>query len=313
MTHLATISSDCQSVWALDAVYAFPDGFGQAQALAQRCGAAAGVIACHKFPDGESLITAEPAQVPGNGTVALFRSLYNPDAKLTELLLAASALRATGAHKVVLIAPYLPYMRQDRAFKPGQAISQAVIADLLATHFDGVVTIQPHLHRTHRLEDLFGHTPVITLKAGHAIAQDIARDMTSATVIVGPDEESEPLVRDVVEQLGLTWFTAKKVRKGDNAVTLTLPWDLNLAGHPVVIVDDIISSGATVAALAQALTGAGAGPITAYAVHALFDAHVEQMLRRAGVSKVKSLSTVPHTSNAVPVIDIIAAGIGVRS
>jgi ribose-phosphate pyrophosphokinase len=300
-------------LWTVSAVYAFTDGWEQAEELAQKCHATLGELTRHKFPDGETLVTATPAEVRGGGTVALYRSLYDPDAKLIEVLLAADALRGAGAQKVILITPYLPYMRQDRAFKPGQAVSQTVLGKVLAAHFDGVVTVQPHLHRTRHLSSIFGTMPALNLPAGRAIAADLAGHISPRAIVVGPDEESEPLVQDVASRLSLAHFVAKKVRKGDKSVSLALPGDIKLAGDPVIIVDDIISSGGTIAALTRVLKDAGAGSITVYAVHTFCDAHALMGLHAGGVDKVKSISSIPNASNVISVVDIIASGLGVRS
>ncbi len=81
------------------------------------------------------------------------RSLDRPNDKLIELLLAAEAARELGARHLTLVAPYLCYMRQDAAFRPGEAVSQRIDGRFLARSFDAVVTVDPHLHRTARLGD----------------------------------------------------------------------------------------------------------------------------------------------------------------
>jgi len=312
MTHLAMMSADVADRWTPDAVYYFADGWNQAQALAQKCRAVAGECDVHRFPDGETLVTVSPAESLAGRVVAIYRSLHDPNAKLVELMLAANALRALGATKLILITPYLPYMRQDRAFKPGQAVSQATIGGFLAGLFDGIVTVQPHLHRTKSLSAVFGDKRAFDLRAGGAIAAHMRRLADPSRVIVGPDEESETLVRDVVDVLGVSWFVARKVRRGDNEVEIELPQNLDIAGLPIAIVDDIVSSGGTIAALAKALKAAGAGEIKVYAVHALFDQRAAYLMMRAGVSKIRSLSTVPHTTNAIGVVDLICSGLGVK-
>lgn len=312
MTHLAMISANTIDRWVPDAVYAFSDSWNQAQAFAQKCKSRYGECDVHRFPDGETLVTVTPTAPLVGRVVAIYRSLDNPNSKLIELLLAADALRALGAEKLILIAPYMPYMRQDRSFKPGQAISQMTIGNLLADKFDALVTIQPHLHRTKSLSTVFGGKPAFDLGAGRAIAAHIQNFADPFSVIVGPDEESEDLIREVVDVLGTSWFIGRKVRHGDTDVDIELPQGLEIENHPITIVDDIVSSGGTIAALAKALKKAGAGDITVYAVHALFDQRAAYLMTRAGVSKVRSLSTVPHTTNAVAVVDLICAGLGVK-
>ena len=104
----------------------------------------------HRFPDGESRLALPPALPEA---VLLFRSLHDPNAKLTELLIAAGGARALGARQLALVAPYLCYMRQDKAFVPGQPVSQRIIGALLAQHFEAVLTVDPHLHRVATLAE----------------------------------------------------------------------------------------------------------------------------------------------------------------
>jgi ribose-phosphate pyrophosphokinase len=295
-----------------DFVFSFADGWNQAQALASRCGATMGTCDVHRFPDGESLIAVEPAGSLAGKAVALYRSLNDPNEKLVEVMLAADAFRRCGAARLILIAPYLSYMRQDKVFTPGQSLSQEVVGHFLAAHFDVLITVEPHLHRTSSLRSIFAGKPALDIAAGKAIATHIKASCGPRTVIVGPDEESEPLIRDVAGALGVSWLVARKSRRGDQDVVLDLPIDSGLQGNPVVIVDDIISTGGTVMNLARALKRAGAGEIVVYAVHALFDQRAALQMERAGVSKIRSLSTVPHPTNAITVVDLIAVGLGVR-
>ncbi len=310
MTCVAMKYGNRDDIAVPDVVYAFPDGEQQAQAFAQRCRAQIGTCQIHHFPDRETLVTVAPSTSLAGRTVAIYRSLHEPNAKFIELLLAADALRALGAAKLILIAPYLPYMRQDRAFKPGQSVSQKTIGRLLANAFDALITVQPHLHRTKSLSAIFDDKPARDLSAGRIIGAHLQANSASPSIIVGPDEESEDLIRGVTNVVGFGWFVARKVRHGDDHVDIELPADLNIDHRPIVIVDDIISSGGTIATLARALKVAGAGDITVYVVHALFDEKAAALMSGAGVSRVISLNTVPHVTNVIDVVDLICADLG---
>ncbi|WP_417450973.1 ribose-phosphate pyrophosphokinase-like domain-containing protein, partial [Kordiimonas sp.] len=100
-------------------VHAFPGFEDDARVLASALDAPCWPLEIHTFPDGESRIRV----VPGTGTAIVFASLDHPDSKLVPLFLAAAALRDNGATRVILICPYLCYMRQDTAFRPGEAVS----------------------------------------------------------------------------------------------------------------------------------------------------------------------------------------------
>ncbi|HMO67898.1 MAG TPA: ribose-phosphate diphosphokinase, partial [Novosphingobium sp.] len=231
------------------ALFAFADGAGPAAGLADLCGIALHRVDLRRFPDGESLVRVTGAA----DTALLFRSLDDPNAKLVELLLAASALRDGGARRVVLVAPYLAYMRQDMAFHPGEAVSQRVIGQLLADAFDGVVTVDPHLHRIASLGEAVPGIPALALSAAPAIAAAIASDLDPATLLVGPDSESRPWVESIARPLGLDVLVGEKVRHGDREVALGVPGCEAARGRPVMLVDDLISSGTTLVACARLL------------------------------------------------------------
>ncbi len=100
--------------------------------------------------------------------------LIDPNDKLISILFAAEALRRNGAERLVLVAPYLCYMRQDAAFKAGEAISQKVVGRLLAETFDRVITVDAHLHRTKTIQSVFPGIEAEDLSAMPAIADVLA-------------------------------------------------------------------------------------------------------------------------------------------
>jgi len=262
------------------ALFAFTDGAGAAARLANACGIPLHRAEARHFPDGESLV-----RVHGSAeTAILFRSLDNPNAKLVEVLLAASALRDGGARRVVLVTPYLAYMRQDMAFHPGEAVSQRVIGGLLAANFDGVVTVDPHLHRIAHLGEAIPGIPALAVSAAPALVEAIAEGLDPRTVLVGPDSESRPWVESIARPLGLDVLVGEKVRNGDRDVALTVPGLAAVQGRPVLLVDDMVSSGTTLIACAGQLREAGATAIAALATHSLASAADMARLASHGIA-----------------------------
>ncbi len=282
----------------------FEEDAPAALGLAAALGIAAKAIPVHRFPDGEALPTVD---APGP-TAIVYRALDRPDAKLFPLALAADALRRRGATRVVLVAPYLPYMRQDAVFSPGEPVSQRVLAGFLSTSFERVVTVDAHLHRTKSLDDLFAPARADDLASTPALATWIMA-RTRPDLIVGPDEESEPWVQAIAAAVGAAWLTMRKVRRGDAAVEITLKDGLPVSGRRVLVVDDICSSGGTLRQAIRVLKGAGAAEVSAYVTHALFGGEVVAALRSEGASLVLSSDSIPHASNAVPLRDVLAAAL----
>jgi ribose-phosphate pyrophosphokinase len=279
----------------------FDDGADAALRLADRLGIPCDRIEVHTFPDDERRVRVPP----GGRHAAIYRPLDRPNAKLVELLLAASALRDGGVTELCLIAPYLPYMRQDIAFRPGEAVSQAVVGGLLAGAFDRFVAVDPHLHRTPDLSSVFRGKPALTLAAAPALAHTID-DMA---VVIGPDEESEVLVRAIAAPGHRTWMVARKERRGDRDVRMTLPDEPSLAGRRVAIVDDMITSGTTIMTLAELARQRGAMSIDVYVTHALYDEEVARAFVGAGIGRAVSCDGIPHPSNGISLAETIAMGL----
>lgn len=285
------------------AIQCLPWASDAARRLAARFGLAADEIAIHTFPDGEIRVTVKPAAA----VTIVYASLDRPNEKILALLLASEALRRGGALRLVLVAPYLCYMRQDAEFQPGEAISQRVVGRLFAGAFDRVVTIDAHLHRTRSIRDVFPGIEADNLSAMPAVADALRMTgVDAATIVVGPDAESEAWVRDLALRLGLPHMVARKTRHGDRSVEVELPDPRAVSGRPVLLVDDLVSSGGTLSACARTLAVAGATVIDAVVTHALFPPETAQEFTRAGIRSIRSTTSVPHPSNAIALDGLLA-------
>jgi ribose-phosphate pyrophosphokinase len=274
-----------------------------ANRFATAVGAGFATIARHQFPDGETRITLPPV-LPQQ--LAIYQSLNNPNAKLVELLLAAKTARRSGVKHLTLVAPYLCYMRQDTAFLPGEAVSQTIIGEWLAQHFDAVLTVDPHLHRVHRLADAVPVKSAIALSAATAIGRFLSAQGRSI-VLVGPDAESKQWVSVAATAAGCAFGVCHKERHADRATTVVLP-EISLAGTNVVLVDDIVSSGATLMSAARECAAKGAARVDAAVVHALYDDEVGAELAASGITTVWSTDSVEHPTNAIPLDHLLASG-----
>jgi ribose-phosphate pyrophosphokinase len=286
------------------ALHCLPSGVADARRLAARLDLPLHEIELHPFPDGEIRITTGPAAA----TSILYASLDRPNDKLIAILFAAEALRREGARRLVLVAPYLCYMRQDAAFNPGEAISQRAIGRLLAANVDRLVTVDAHLHRTADIAAVFPGIEADNLSAMPAIAEALA-GIDPATVLAGPDAESRQWVGDLAARLGLQCVVGRKTRRSDRSVEIDFGGEMPVAGRPVLLVDDIVSSGGTLSTCARALGAAGADTIDAIVTHALFPPEMAAEFTRAGIRSIRSTTSVPHPTNAIPLDGVIAAAL----
>ena len=286
-------------------VLALPGSARLAAALARWLRCEWSEVALHRFPDGESLVRID-ASVKGR-CVVLAGSLHQPDEKTLPLLFAADAARELGATQVGLVAPYLAYMRQDRRFKPGEALTSRSYARLLSGSLDFLATVDPHLHRWHSLEEIY---PIRTraVPAAPLIARWV-RAHVKDPLIIGPDQESAQWVAEVARLAGADCTVLAKTRRGDRDVSVTLPRRGAWKGCTPVLLDDIISTGQTMVAAAAALAKAGLPAPLCIGVHALFGPDALGQLLAAGVPRVVTCDTVAHASNAIPEAPLLARAV----
>lgn len=272
--------------------------------LARELGAPHTTLAVHRFPDGESLVRID-APVEGEDVVFAV-SLDAPDTKALPLLFAADAARELGARRVALAAPYLAYMRQDKRFHPGEAITSRSFASLLSGRFDALVTVDPHLHRWHRLQEIY-HVPTVIAQAAPAIAAWIAANVDQP-LIVGPDAESGQWVAEVARLAHAPHAVMEKARAGDRDVTVHVRGELPRGCTPV-LVDDIVSTGRTIAAAARALRDHGMPQAVAVGVHALMNEEAEGVMHESGIARIVTCDTVEHATNAITVVPALARSV----
>jgi ribose-phosphate pyrophosphokinase len=204
-----------------------------------------------------------------------------------------------------LVAPYLAYMRQDRRFKPGEAVTSRQVAGLLSNAFDWMVTVDPHLHRYGSLDELYT-IPARVLHTAPLISSWIRTNMSNP-LIIGPDGESEQWVAAVAKDAGAPYSVLEKVRRGDRDVEIKLR-DLSLwQGRTPVLIDDIISTGRTMVEAVRLLTHGWPSPIC-IAVHGLFADNSDLLLERAG-ARVVTTNSVPHRTNAIELRALLTGGV----
>ncbi len=285
-------------------VLCFPEYRQQAKRMAAAAGFPCNEVDIHHFPDGESRIRL-PEKLPEQ--IIFCRSLYQPNGKLIELLLAVAAARRLGAKQITLVAPYLCYMRQDKAFHPGEAISQRIIGELLARQFDALITVDPHLHRVHNLQQAVPVERAITLSATGIMAVWLAKQSDNP-LLIGPDEESVQWVAAIARHNRLDYCVASKERLGDRNVRVTLP-DGNYAGRNIILVDDVASTGQTLEMAARELLRYKPVRISALVTHALFADDALQRLQRVGVEQIWSCDSIPHPTNHLQLAEVLAGAI----
>ncbi|GAB3538736.1 ribose-phosphate pyrophosphokinase [Noviherbaspirillum agri] len=261
-----------------------------------------GQMETRRFPDGESYIRLLS---PVHGRDVIFVcTLDRPDEKMMSLYLAASIARELGARRVGLVAPYLAYMRQDARFREGEGVTSAHFARFVSDFCDWLVTVDPHLHRHHKLNEIYS-IPTKVVRAAPVIGDWIAANVEQP-VIVGPDSESEQWAAKVAKSVGCPYTILDKTRTGDRSVSVSKPDTSAWKGGTPVLVDDITSTAQTMIAAVKRLKEAGLPPPVCVTVHPIFAGNAYEDLQAAGVDRIVSCNTIAHASNHIDLSDEVA-------
>jgi ribose-phosphate pyrophosphokinase len=128
-------------------------------------------VIIRKFPDGESYVRL--LTNVSNKEVIVVATLDQPDNKFLPLLFLLKLVRDAGAKRLILVSPYLPYMRQDKQFQPGEAVTSTYFAALLSSCIDKLITIDPHLHRRSTMGEIY-EVPTVVLHAATLMSEWIS-------------------------------------------------------------------------------------------------------------------------------------------
>lgn len=251
------------------------------------------------FEDGEH--KARPRESVRGRDVYVLQSLYGDHAesvndKLVRLLFFLATLRDADAARLTAVLPYLGYARKDRRTRPRDPVITRYMAQVLeAVGVDRVVAMD--VHNVAAFENAF-RIPVEHLEAGPLFAREILQVAGDAElVVVSPDvggykraERVREVLRDGCGRSAGIAFMEKK-RHDDELTGEALVGEVD--GRTALIVDDLISTGGTLARAAVACRAAGATAIHAAATHGLFTADAARMLSDAPLDGLMIADTVP--------------------
>jgi len=221
-----------------------------------------------KFPDGELRVQIPPFE---DESAVLIQTTY-PSDKIIELFLLQDALREMNVKKIITVIPYFGYSRQDKIFNPGEAISARVMAKHISLYSDNAIVIDIHA------ESILSWftVPVLHIHATLPISRWL--EERGVNMVISPDKGGYTRARLVAEQLGAEFDYLQKTRLSGEEVIIR-PKHLNVQGKHVAIVDDIISTGGTIARAAEQLRAQGAERIYAVCTHGLFINHAIEKLK----------------------------------
>ena len=281
-------------------VFGLDDPHSMAGVIAACCDAQAGALEIRDFGDGEFKI--RPLTDPHGRPVCVVAGLYgdarrSPQDRLCMLLFFVSALRDHGARHITVVAPYLPFVRKDRRTQPLDPISLRYLAQWLeSAGVDALLTLEPH--NVAAFDNAF-RIPARTV-ATHRVLLAAALEAAGQTdlVVASPDPggiKRAQLWREAVETASHrpTGFAMldKRRRAGEMEGAFAVCCEVRDA--TVLLVDDVIATGATLARASRALFSAGASRVMVAAAHGQFLERAADLLDAAGIDALLVTDSLP--------------------
>jgi ribose-phosphate pyrophosphokinase len=249
-----------------------------------------------RFPDDEFYIRIQD-NIAGED-VLIVQTAY-PDPKIVELFLMQDAVHDAGAKKITVVLPYFGYSRQDKKFEDGEPISARAIAEHISLHADSVITVDPH--KDHVLK--FFTVPAYSCSAVATIARYLKEK--NIDYVLAPDKGARDRAKAAASLMNCDYDYLDKTRIDGTTVTIT-PKKLDARGKHVAIIDDIISTGGTMANSIQELKKQGATTVSVACTHGLFIGGAKEKLLSAGCDDIISTDTIETEFSKVSVAESVA-------
>jgi ribose-phosphate pyrophosphokinase len=237
-----------------------------------------------RFPDKEFYVRI--LDNLNNEQVIIVQSTY-PDEKIVELILLKSAVKQAGAQHITVVIPYYGYSRQDKKFKEGEVISAQILAQHIQVDIDKIITVDPH--KDYILD--FFSIPAFGVSATTELVKYLKQK--NIDLLLAPDKGALPHTKEAAALIGCESDYIEKTRIDGNTVEMK-PKNLQVKGKNVAIIDDIISTGGTMALAIQELKKQEADKVYAACTHGLFIGTAVEKLQRAGCDEIIASDTIQN-------------------
>ena len=276
------------------------------EAIAHNLGQEPVFISNRIFPDGESYVKL-PSDLKGETVVLVQTTAPEPDRKIMQLLFMARTAQDLGAKRIIVVLPYMAYARQDKRFLEGEALSFDIVLDLLeAAGVNDTILIDVHGEESLEVLKPKHKMRIHNLTAIFVLADYLKKNSYDGAYSLSPDIGRRDLVSSVSKVMGGGFAFFEKIRDRYTGKTTMIVKDLDLKGRNVVIFDDIISSGGTMARAIEGLKEQGAGKVAAVCTHALPVPGANEKLKNAGADRIVATDTVESIYETVSVAGLIA-------
>lgn len=270
--------------------------------VAELLGVEAVTLVFKTYPDGESYVRLEGTVQ--NEEVAIVQTTSPPqDTRLIQLALIADAAKRHGAERITVVVPYLAYARQDKVFLQGEAISTGVVARMLrAAGVDSLITVNVHQEKVLAKFPF----PAKTVSAIPLLAEYFKQKGVDKAFALAPDDGALWLAEEAKKVLGGGCGCLEKHRDLHTGQITMEKKTLDVGGKTVIIFDDVISTGGTIALAAKIMRELGADKVYAACVHPLLIGDAEKRILEAGVEEIVGTDSVPSRVSKVSLAPLLS-------
>jgi ribose-phosphate pyrophosphokinase len=250
-----------------------------------------------RFPDGELYVRIK--QDIEEEEIIIIQTTY-PDEHIIELLFLLDACKRANAKKIITIIPYFGYARQDRQFKKGEPISAQVLATIISVNASEVINIDPHKEY---IKDFFS-IPARNITAVPLLAQYLEKK--DVDIILAPDKGALDRAKQASKLLGCDVDYLEKTRIDGSTISMKTK-TLDVKSASVAILDDIISTGGTMAATIKELKKQQAASVYVACTHGLFAGNAIEKLKSAGCDEIIATDTIFSAYSKVKIAPALAS------
>ncbi len=266
------------------------------------------------FPDGETYIRIDiEDETILRGKDVIIVQTTGPNAagnqnqRLMELLMIISAVKRIGPKTLRVVAPYLAYSRQDKAFLKGECIFAEEVCKMIqsagATEFYAIELHNPDILKVFSI-------PAYNLDPMEGLSRELKAMHIPDPVVVSPDkgalQRSQDFARYLGDKVPVAVFSKERDKKTGE---ITMEGDLKLMNKDVIIVDDIIATGGTMAKAIEICKKSGANSIYAIGIHSLLLKNAFFILKKAGTTKIIGTDTIETAAFQISMADVIVNAI----
>jgi ribose-phosphate pyrophosphokinase len=249
-----------------------------------------------RFPDGEFYVRI--LDEISNEEVVIVQTTY-PDENIIELLILQNAVKEANAKGITVVIPYFGYARQDTKFKDGEPISAKAMAEIIGLNADKIITVDPH--KEHILD--FFSTKAYSCSAIPEIAKYL-KDK-NVDMILAPDKGALVRAREASMIIGCDFDYMEKTRIDGETIQIK-PKKLDAHNKNVAIIDDIISTGGTMAQSINHLKQHGAKKIMVACTHGLFAGKAINKLKTSGDVEIIATDTIKGPYSKVKISPVLS-------